>query len=92
MCLPKQQLSAKLVHLTSNVFLINITTGVQHNLFLKYIMLDFCQITVILLSFGTDTSVQTVQTQIRLLLEEQSDQGLHYLLIHLYLFDEILFV
>ena len=34
-------------------------------------------------------SEQTVQTQIRLLLEEQSDQGLHCLLFHLYLFDEI---
>ena len=31
------------------------------------------------LSFRTDRSGQTVQTQIRLLLEEQSDQGLHYL-------------
>ena len=30
-----------------------------------------------------------LQTQIRLLLEEQSDQGLHYLLFHLHLFDEI---
>ena len=29
------------------------------------------------LSFWTDKSRQTVQTQIRLLLEEQSDQGLH---------------
>ena len=36
-----------------------------------------------------DRSWQTVQTQIRLLLEEQSDQGLHCLLFHLHLFDEI---
>ena len=34
-------------------------------------------------------SGQTVQTQIKLLLEEQSDQGLHCLLFHLHLFDEI---
>ena len=34
-------------------------------------------------------SGQTVQTQIRLLLEEQSDQGLHRLQCHLHLFDEI---
>ena len=34
-------------------------------------------------------SRQTVQTQIRLLLEEQSDQGLHRLLFNLHLFDEI---
>ena len=32
---------------------------------------------VMTLSFWTDRSRQTVQTQIRLLLEEQSDQGLH---------------
>ena len=36
--------------------------------------------TVITLSSQTYRSGQTVQTQIRLLLEEQSDQGLHYLL------------
>ena len=42
-----------------------------------------------ILNFLTDGSGQTVQTQIRLLLEEQSDQGLHCLLFHLHLFDEI---
>ena len=31
-----------------------------------------------------------MKTQIRLLLEEPSDQGLHCLLFHLHLFDEIL--
>ena len=36
-------------------------------------------ITVMILSFRTDMPEQTVQTQIRLLLEEQSDQGLHCL-------------
>ena len=41
------------------------------------------------LSFRADRFGQTVQTQIRLLLEEQSDQGLHGLLFHLHLFDEI---
>ena len=35
--------------------------------------------TVMILSFWTDMPGQTVQTQIRLLLEEQSDQGLHCL-------------
>ena len=35
------------------------------------------------LSFQTDKSGQIVQTQIRLLLEEQSDQGLHCLLFPL---------
>ena len=46
--------------------------------------------TVMILSFQTDRSGQTVQTQIRLLLEEQSDQGLHCLLYHLHCLDEIL--
>ena len=41
------------------------------------------------LSFWTDRSGQTVQTQFRLLLEEQSDQGLHCLLFNLHLFDKI---
>ena len=44
--------------------------------------------TVLILSFRTDMSGQTVQTQIRLLLVEQSDQGLHCLLYHLHLFEE----
>ena len=44
---------------------------------------------VMILSFRTDCSRQTVQTQIRLLLEEQSDQDFHCLLFHLHLFDEI---
>ena len=40
------------------------------------------QATVMTLSFQTGRSGQTVQTQIRLLLEEQSDQGLHCLLLN----------
>ena len=50
-------------------------------------------ITKMTLSFRTDTCRfgKTVQTQIRLLLEEQSDQGLHCLLFHLRLFDKILY-
>ena len=43
---------------------------------------------VMILSFRSDRSWQTVQTQIRLLLEEQSDQGLHCLLFPLHLFNE----
>ena len=46
-------------------------------------------LTVMILSFRTDRSGQTVQTQIRLLLEEQSDQGLHCLLFPLHFFNEI---
>ena len=41
------------------------------------------------LNFRTDRFRQTVQTHIRLLLEEQSDQGLHCLLLHLHVFDKI---
>ena len=42
---------------------------------------------VMIQSFLTNRSRQTVQTQIRLLLEEQSDQGPHCLLFHLHHFD-----
>ena len=45
--------------------------------------------TLLIQSFRTNRSGQTVQTQIRLLLKEQSDLGLHCLLFHLHLFDEI---
>ena len=48
-------------------------------------------ITVMILSFRTDCSGQIVQTQIRLLLEEQSDQGLHYLQYCLHLLDALLY-
>ena len=46
--------------------------------------------TVLFLSFRTDRSGQTVQTQIRLLLEEQSDQGLHCLPFRLHRLDSLL--
>ena len=49
----------------------------------------FTDITFMTLSFQTDRSGQTVQTQIRLLLEEQSDQGLHCLLFYLHHFNKI---
>ena len=47
--------------------------------------------TVMILSFRTDRPRQTVQTQIRLLLEEQSDQGLHCLQFRLHLLGALLF-
>ena len=46
-------------------------------------------IAVMTLSFGTDRSGQIVHTHIRLLLDEQPDQGLHCLLFHLQHFDKI---
>ena len=45
--------------------------------------------TVMILSFRTDMPGQTVQTQIRLLLEEQSDQGLHCLPFRLHRLDSL---
>ena len=53
------------------------------------ILIVMMLLTVLTLSFWTDRSGQKVQTQIRLLLEEQSDQGLHCLLFHLHHFDKI---
>ena len=47
--------------------------------------------TVVFLSFRTDRFGQTVQTQIRLLLEEQSDQGLHYLPFRLHHLDSLFY-
>ena len=44
-----------------------------------------------ILSFRTDMPVQTVQIQIRLLLEEESDQGLHCLPFHLHHLDSLLY-
>ena len=47
--------------------------------FVQY-LISMCFIsTVMILSFRTDRPGQIVQTQIRLLLEEQSDQGLYCL-------------
>ena len=43
------------------------------------------------LSFWADRPWQTVQIQIRLLLKEQSDQGLHYLPFNLHLLDKFQF-
>ena len=46
---------------------------------------------VMILTFRTDMPGQTVQTQIRLLLEEQSDQGLHFLPFRLHCLDSLLY-
>ena len=46
-------------------------------------------VTIMTLSYRTDRSGQTVQTQTRLLLEEQPDQDLHCLLFPLHHFDKI---
>ena len=59
---------------------ITVHTGVSSNSF----------VTLMILSFRTDWSGQIVQTQIRLFLEEQADQGLHYLQYCLHLLDALL--
>ena len=46
---------------------------------LSYQIIEIMMEVTVLIGFRTDRSGQTVQTQIRLLLEEQSDQGLHCL-------------
>ena len=63
------------------------------NLDLKNGMLfdNFWKSTVMILNFWRDRSEQTVQTQIRLLLEEQSDQGLHCLPFRLHCLDSLLY-
>ena len=47
------------------------------------------EFTLMILSFQTDMPGQTVQIQIRLLLEEQSDQGLHCLPFRLHHLDSV---
>ena len=49
------------------------------------------QSTLMIISFRTDMPGQTVQTQIRLLLEEQSDQGLHCLPFRLHRLESLLY-
>ena len=71
---------------------INASSALSHGMSLRcfYLQNLLSLITVIFLSFRTDRSGQTVQTQIRLLLEEQSDQGLHCLQFPLHLLDALL--
>ena len=61
----------------------------QWNLF-RFAQNDYSD-TVMILSFRTDRPRQTVQTQIRLLLEEQSDQGLHCLPFRLHRLDSLVY-
>ena len=62
-------------------------TPTQNDTFISTVTQHY---TVIILNIGTDMSEQTVQTQIRLLLMEQSDQGLLCLLFCLHLLNTIL--
>ena len=67
----------------------SITKGHNHS----YIVIDRRSTgnAVMILSFRTGRPGQTVQTQIRLLLQEQSDQGLHCLQFHLHLLEALLY-
>ena len=60
------------------------------NLRLYHVIIETVWYTVMILNFRTDMPGQPVQTQIRLLLEEQSDQGLHCLLFRLHRLDSLL--
>ena len=67
----------------------------QADLSVRWVHMPFCWFchevahlcTVMILNFWTEKSGQTVQTQIRLLQQEQSDQGLHHLPFSLHLLD-----
>ena len=76
----KQPIGGVLLKTETSVFSIqsNVSFLVFHN-------------TVMILSFRTAMPGQTVQTQIRLLLEEQSDLGLHCLPFHLHRLDSLLY-
>ena len=54
---------------------------------MKYMYKEFETTVMMILSFRTDMSGQTVEAQSRLLLEEQFDQGLHCLPICVHLLD-----
>ena len=79
----------------SNSTILRHTFSLLYNLILyknrKQQRISYDKITVIILSFRTDWSGQIVQTRIKLLLEEQSDQGLHYLQYCLHLLDALLY-
>ena len=73
----------------------NLRASAEHSsqfcIFWTLVNLQYCKTTLMILSVRTDRSGQTVQTQVRLFLEEQSDQGLHCLQfpLHLLMLDSI---
>ena len=69
----------------------SILTNILSALYAFISLKSWVHTTVMILSFRTDRSGQTVQTQIRLLLEEQSDQGLHCLQFLLHVLGALLF-
>ena len=91
----------KLVHLSSeNSITCTLIFNIFYFVFLRWsqwMPTTLCfyeelkKITVMILSFWTDMPGQTVQTQIRLLLEEQKVQGLHCLPFRLHRLDSLLY-
>ena len=57
---------------------------------LIYFSFRLVEFTVKILCIGTDRSLQTVQTKIRLLLKKQSDQGLRCLPLHQIFLDALM--
>ena len=64
--------------------------GINEARYMYIMIISFCH-TVMILRFRTDMPGQTVQTQIRLLLKEQSDQGLHCLPFRQHRLDSLLY-
>ena len=71
------------------ISLFSVFLSIYHD-FTTGIIVDI-ESTVMILSFRADRPGQTVQTQIRLLLEEQSDQGLHCLPFRLHRLDSLVY-
>ena len=78
-------------HVTKPIETLSLSLSMSHSLALFSIFQEVVSSTEMILSFRTDRSGQTVQTQIKLLLEEQPDQGLQCLLFCLYLLDSLLY-
>ena len=77
------QVLSSLVSFSFKTFLLNPHSILKNILIFGYLIAkknSKIQTTIMIQSFRTNRSGQTVQTQISLLLEEQSDQGLHCLI------------
>ena len=72
--------SSKVIYAAYNIYEHLIVLSMKHSFIISRPekLENLQHFTVMILSFQTDRSEQTVQTQIRLLLEEQSDQGLQF--------------
>ena len=78
------------VAMTSTPNVLTTETSYTTNVLTTCVVIHFLS-TIMILLFWTDMPGQTVQTKIRVLLEEQSVQGLHYLPFHLHRLDSLLY-